>query len=163
MVLPPAIPVCILLVTSPIASAEIYRCERQGLAVFTDVPCDTDAAPLQIQTPNLIEAGLAADLARQHDERLKQEHGERDQADALWLQAHEQAKSREQNTRRAIVEGRVIKGMTAAQVRQVWGEPTEVQSGDKAERWIYKDKRRRSAVSFVDERVSAVSGSGPAP
>lgn len=152
---------CFLLPVSPLAAAELYRCEQEGQLLFTDQPCHADAEPLLVQGPNRIQPGRNAELLKQHDERLQRERSERDQADARWLEAHEKAKEEEERMQRALADNRVIKGMTPAQVRQVWGEPTEIEHTEKGERWIYKENRKRRTVSFVDERVSAVSGSGP--
>ncbi len=145
-------------VSADAASAEIYRCERDSVPVFTDIPCAPGAEPLVTRNPTTVQASHNADLARRYDERLERERRERDRADAQWLGAHDLAQAEDQRLHRALIEGRVIKGMSPAQVRQVWGEPAQIQSSEAGERWTWRDGKKRRTVSFKDEHVRSVSG-----
>lgn len=146
-----------------LVSAEVYRCEREGRTVYTDVPCAAGARPQVPSAPAAVVtgAGVPAEVAKQYDERMAREKKARDEADAQWLEAHESRKAEEARIRAALIEGRVIAGMTPAQVRQVLGGPDEIShevaGGRNIERWEYRGKGRKRSVSFEDGRVTGAS------
>jgi hypothetical protein len=152
----------VLWLTSGSARADVFRCEREGRLTFTDTPCDAAARPVEIAEPSTIESTAGADLANDYDQRRARERRGRDDADARWLSEHAAAKADEERIRKAFVEGRVVAGMSPQQVRQIWGEPDEIQAqvdrNASRERWVYRDARGassgRRSVSFEDERVA---------
>lgn len=156
-----------LMATSPASQAEVYRCEHQGRLTFTDTPCDAQAQPIEVAVPQAIEATAGSDLAKGYDERLARERREHVRADGQWLRQHERSKLDEQRIRSALAEGRVVAGMSQSQVRQLWGEPSDVQlqidQGASRERWVYRAGRGGPAgtrtVNFTDGKVA---GSGAA-
>jgi hypothetical protein len=154
-------------------AAEVFRCEHDGKPTYTDTPCDADAQPISVAEPQTIQAGGGTDLAKVYDERLARERRERVQADTRWLQQHDAARADELRVRNALVEGRVVSGMTQQQVRQLWGEPSDVQlqidQNTSRERWVYQAQRGglgRRTVSFENGRVAGAGGgknAGSAP
>ncbi|MDB5968134.1 MAG: hypothetical protein JWQ90_584 [Hydrocarboniphaga sp.] len=156
----------ILLGGSGPAGAGVFRCEQPGGPIFTDIPCNAEAQPIEVGKPQPIQAVGGSDLAKRYDERRAREQGERAKADSQWVQQHDAARADEERLRRALVEGRVVAGMTAQQVRQVWGEPSDVQTqidqNASRERWVYRRTRDGShgvrTVNFKDGRVAGAGG-----
>lgn len=150
--------------------AEVFRCEQDGKLTFTDTPCDAQAQPLHVAEPLSIEATGGDDLAKRYDERLARERRERTRSDSQWLKQHERSKADEQRIRSALTEGRVVAGMTQTQVRQVWGEPSDVQlqidQNASRERWVYRAGRGGPAgtrtVTFTDGKVAGGSAGSAA-
>jgi len=154
------------LVPAAPTAGEIYRCTRQdgGAPLYTDTRCDAQAQPVPSRTPPTIAAYPAPDLAARHDQRLQREHERRQALDARWLAEHHRAAALDQRIRQAVVEGRVVAGMSAAQVRQAWGAPDQVipQVGDGAprERWVYRGDRDGTGTRSVQLEGNRVVGSG---
>lgn len=144
----------------------VYKCEEKGAITYTDQPCSTtaDAHALPpvtvIQSPGPLERARA----RAHDENLAREQAERDRADAEWLKQHRNRRDREQRVRQAILGHKVIKSMTAAEVRQALGEPDRIDSGDSygtaKETWTYLLDGERRTVNFKDGEVTTTMRKG---
>jgi hypothetical protein len=149
------------------AEADVFRCEHDGRLTFTDTPCDAQAQPIEVAEPLSIEATGGSDLAKSYDDRLARERRERIRADSQWLDQHERGKADEQRIRSALGEGRVVAGMSQSQVRQLWGEPSDVQlqidQSASRERWVYRAARGGPAgtrtVNFTDGKVAGAAGS----
>ncbi|WP_428309558.1 DUF4124 domain-containing protein [Hydrocarboniphaga sp.] len=160
----------ILAAASAPLRAEVFRCEQDGKLTFTDTPCDAQAQPIEVAEPLSIEATGGSDLAKDYDERLARERRERIRADSQWLAGHERDRLDEQRIRAALAEGRVVAGMSQSQVRQVWGEPSDVQlqidQNASRERWVYRAGRGGPAgtrtVTFTDGKVAGGSASSAA-
>lgn len=158
----------LVLLVAGAAPAEVFRCERDGRVTFTDTPCAAGAQPLAIAAPSTIASSPGADLAGDYDERLSRERRARVDADTRWLERHAAARADEQRIRSALAENRVVAGMTTAQVRQVWGEPDDVQvqidQNASRERWVYRgdrgSARGRRTLSFEDGRVAGAARPG---
>lgn len=144
-----------------LARAEMYRCEQDGRIVFTDHPCAAGAQPHEPSRATVVSPGKGSDLAREYDERLSRQTENRDEADAEWLERHESEKADAARIRKALVENKVVGGMTPAQVRRVLGDPDDVarnvSGGKETERWTYRDGKARRTVNFKDGRVSQSS------
>jgi hypothetical protein len=141
------------------AHAEIYRCEQDGQVTYTDRPCAAGAAPVPLAPINAISAPPAPgaqDLARQYDRRTARETAARQKARAQAAEDYAAKKARQDAIRKALIEGRVIEGMTPEQVRTVLNEPTRIEgAGGANERWIYVDGRSRRTISFRNGLVAA--------
>ncbi|HUP90860.1 MAG TPA: DUF4124 domain-containing protein [Solimonas sp.] len=152
----------IALVASMAAHAEVYRCQVEGREVFTDKPCAAGAKPAELAPVSVMQAPPPSDLARQWDERTARERKARDRTDKAWLEKHEASKTREERVRNGRVTGKVVRGMTAADVRSVLGAPDgstrdDGKKGDR-EKWTYTlGDGRKQTVTFQDGEVSAVS------
>lgn len=123
----------LLLLVSPLASAEIFKCvARTGLDLYQNFPCQFDSMGW-VPTPPLSQrSGQPKSHTR---------------ADA------EAAASRSGSSLSAL-----RPGMTTEEVRAMWGEPAnshweEPGEGDRFEVWLYGNGR---SVRFVNGRVSAV-------
>jgi hypothetical protein len=145
------------------AAQAVYKCEEHGKLTYTDRPCPAGSTASEL--PGLIvaarpPASLQA-LARQHDERLARGLSERDREDAAWLKEHARARDREERVHKAIVEHRVIKGMTAEEVNQSLGEPQAVARsesfGSDKETWTYVIDGQTRTISFKDKQVTTSS------
>ncbi|MBX6420108.1 MAG: DUF4124 domain-containing protein [Nevskia sp.] len=143
------------------ARAEIYRCEQNGQLTYTDRPCAHGAAPAQLPPINTVPAQPAPDasaLARQYDRDTARETAARKKARAQAAEAYAVKKAQQEAVRQALIEGRVVKGMTPDQVRTVLNEPTRIENpGSARERWIYVNGRSRRTISFRDGVVAADS------
>lgn len=157
---------CLLCLLSavPALAQPIYKCEEKGTITYTDQPCSPGARPAEL--PGVIVAAPPTrsqrDLARAYDERLARERAARDRADAEWLKEHGNRRDREQRVRKAIIEHRVIKGMTMDEVRRALGEPDRVAAGETygtaKESWTYADGGKTRTVNFKDGQVISTSG-----
>jgi hypothetical protein len=149
----------VLSLASPAAAQPVFKCEDKGTIIYTDQPCapGARAAPL----PDVIvvrpPSQSQRELARAHDDRLARDRADRDRGDAGWLQEHARRQDRDERVRKAIIEHRVIKGMTMDEVRQALGEPERVQAaenyGTAKETWTYLANGQARTVNFKDREV----------
>lgn len=152
---PPFIVLAVLCLAAAVpARAEIYRCGPPGQQTYTDRPC-ADGQRLELPPPVTV-APADAGAARDWDRRVARGRKARDAADAEWLEQHEERRRREERIRAARIAGRVVEGMTEAEVRHVLGAPDEVERGGEAEVWRYGSGRR---IRFRD---GVVVGTGKA-
>jgi hypothetical protein len=159
------IAVCLVSVLAgvPAQAQTVYKCEEGGKITYTDQPCSPSARPARL--PDLIVAAPPTrsqqELARAHEARIARDRSARDRADAEWLKQHGNMRDREQRVRKAILEHRVIKGMTAAEVRRSLGEPDQVASGDSfgtaKESWTYTIDGQTRTVNFKSGEVISTS------
>ena len=162
----PAIAVVCLVVSVSAGAEPVYKCEEKGKITYTDQPCAPGAAAAEL--PGLIvtppPTAAQRDLARAHDERIARGRAERDRDDAEWLKQHGNRKDRDARVRQAILQHRVIKGMTFAEVKQALGEPQETQGGDSygtaKATWIYVAGGQRRSVNFKDGQVTSTTRRG---
>lgn len=146
------------------ADAAVYRCDVEGRVVYTDTPCKAEAEPLEVRTPSSIAPVQGGDLARDYDERIGAERAQRDEASARWLEGYQDNKAEAERIRAARVDGRVVPGMTPADVKLAWGMPDAVENPDaERERWVYRRDRTRKVVTFRDGRVAGLSGAANKP
>jgi hypothetical protein len=145
------------------AAQVVHKCEEDGKITYTDRTCPATAKAGEL--PGLIVAAPPSasvrSLARAHDERLARGQAERDRDDAAWLKEHARARDREERVRKAIVEHRVIKGMTAEEVNQSLGTPDQVASsesfGSDKETWTYQLDGKTRTINFKDRQVTTTS------
>ena len=150
-----------LLLSYPAGARPVYKCEEGGKIVYTDQPCSPDARAATM--PGLIvtapPSASQRDLAHAWDERIARERAERDRGDAEWLKRHGERKDRDARVRRAMIEHKVVKGMTFDEVRQALGEPDRIASGDSygtgKDSWTYE--RLGRTVNFKDGAVTSTS------
>lgn len=155
----------VLLALLPVlATAQtVYKCTEDGKITYTDRPCSPTAKAAELPMAVVAARPSAREqaLARQHDQRLAREEGERDRGDAAWLQEYARAQDREARVRKAIVEHRVIKGMTAEEVNQSLGTPDQVASsesfGSDKETWTYTVDGKTRTINFKDRQVTTTS------
>ena len=152
-----------MLLSIQAGATPVYKCQEKGKITYTDRPCSATATastlPMLVVTdpPSATERALA----RAHDERIARGQAERDRDDEAWLKGHELAKDRAERVRKAIIGHKVIKGMTAAEVRQSLGEPDEVARsesfGSDKETWTYEGDGEKRTVNFKDAQVTTTS------
>jgi hypothetical protein len=141
------------------AGPAIYKCHDGPSITYTDRPCHPDSAAAEL--PSLVVTAppgrAERELARAHQERIAREAAERDRRDAEWVKQHNGRRDREERVRRAIVEGRVIKGMTMDEVRRALGEPDQVATGESygtaKETWTYTRHGETRTVNFKNREV----------
>lgn len=141
----------------------VYRCEQDGHLTYTDQPCAGGANATLLPGPVVTAPPTATEreLARQHDTRLARDRAARDRADAKWLKDQKGLKDRAAAVRKAIIEHRVIRGMTADEVKSALGPPDRVQRseshGSRKETWIYEGDGASRRVNFKNGEVSTAS------
>jgi len=161
-----AMAVAAVLLSVSAGAKPVYKCEEGGQITFTDQPCAPGAQAAEL--PGLIvttpPTRAEQDLARAHQQRLERARSERDRDDAQWLKEHGNRKDREARVRKAMLEHRVIKGMTFDEVKRALGEPDEVQGGDSygtaKTAWVYAGDGRRRTVNFKDGEVTSTTARG---
>jgi hypothetical protein len=157
---------CVLFPVVATGASPVYKCQESGAITYTDRPCSPDAQATPM--PGLIVSEpppkSQRELARAWDQRIARERGDRDRADAEWLKQHHNRRDREARVRQAIVEHRVIKSMTADEVRQALGEPDHIDTGDSygtaKQTWTYLDDGARRTVNFKNGEVTSTSRKG---
>lgn len=158
-----ALGVLLAVIGLSVHAGAVYRCEKDGHVTFTDQPC-ADGAPV-VPAPGLVvvapPSNAERELARQYDARIAHDKSARDRADAKWLKDHKGLKDRAEKVRKAIIEHRVIRGMTMAEVKSALGEPDRVQKseshGSRKETWIYEGNGATRRVNFKNGEVSTAS------
>ncbi|GAC1622202.1 MAG: hypothetical protein NVS9B10_05880 [Nevskia sp.] len=138
------------------AHAAVYRCEQGGKLTYTDQPCAAGAEPARLPAVTSVPPDrAAAALAKQYDADAKRNADTLAKSDRDWLKKRGRDKAQEDALRSALVEHRVIKGMTREQVRQVLNTPQGVEDeGGPKERWIYQNGRERRTIAFKGGVVS---------
>ncbi|HEX7381605.1 MAG TPA: DUF4124 domain-containing protein [Nevskiaceae bacterium] len=138
-------------VATPAADAAVYQCTAGGQTRFTDQPCLKDAPEATLPILGSVPAAPAGDdLARRYDERTARDRKTRDQASAEWIAEHERRRQQSDAVRRGLVEGRVVPGMTPAQVESVLGVPARrVEANGVPRSWTFINGRTRHTVDFA--------------
>jgi hypothetical protein len=146
------------------ASAEVYRCERDGKLEFSDRACVAGQVPIEVSELNTMEtshseAALAARHDREQTARLKKLRAEF----AVEEKAARHRRQDEERIRDAAMHRRVAVGMTESQVESILGEPAGERSSEsasgKSATWTFRDGNIAHSVQFKDGKVSSVSRS----
>ncbi len=149
----------ILLFAVGTAHAEVYRCERGGQVIYTDQPCSESAQPkdlprLQVVEPNEFEQRLAGE----YDKKQARDKKARDKANKEWLVRHKANTLNSERLQKARKQGKVAAGMSAEQVRNLYGEPDDIKitgrENGATERWTF---HRHGAVQTVDLKDGLVT------
>lgn len=148
----------LLLLPALSAQAEVYRCMVEGRAMYTDRPCAAGAVPHALPDISALPSPGASDLAREHDARRERELETRRQNDAAWLDDHAERKAREVRMAAAIAERKVLKDMSADEVRRALGSPDEVERSGSREQWAYGAGKQRRTVVFEAGKVVKQTG-----
>jgi len=139
------------------ASAEVYRCQQDGKLTYTDQPCHPGAEPASLPPLNRSQADRSApSLAKQYDADAERQSDSQAKADRDWLKTHGDDKTQDDAIRKALIENRIVKGMTPDQVRRVLNNPTSIEDqGGPKERWTYQNGRERRTIAFKNGVVSS--------
>lgn len=138
------------------AQAEVYRCIANGRVVYTDVACGANAAPAMLPQLSTVPAGPQADLVKQYDDEAKRRAADVRKAHVAEASEYAERKANAEAIRKGVVEGRVVPGMTPAQVERILNLPTQiVGQGGPQERWTYKNGREQRTVLFKDGVVAS--------
>ena len=142
----------------PVAAvAEVYRCTQDGRTVYTDRPCSAEAAPADLPPIQVTPAGKSANLAAEHDARIREGRERRDAADAKFVQVEEARQARAKKIRKAIIDRRAEVGMTASELDSALGAP-DARSGEGGrERWTWNENDHRLTVTLRDGHVTSIS------
>lgn len=143
--------------------AQVYRCQADGVVVFSDKPCAPGAQPVEVPKATVIPAQKGDDLlaeARKREARERQQADTRRKAEAEWQARYAQDKAEAERVQRGRAQGIVVEGMTPADVRRIHGEPTIVSRNQKGqadrETWSYLLDDARVTVVFSEGKVSSV-------
>jgi hypothetical protein len=151
------------LLSAAVSATPVYKCEEGGAITYTDRPCSPAATAHEL--PGLVvtvpPTGPERELAARHDARAAREGSERERADAEWLKRHAEQRDREDKVREAILAKRVIKGMTADEVRRALGDPEQVSGGESfgtdKESWTFRVGSETRVVNFKNGEVLTTS------
>ena len=144
------------------ASAEVFRCQKDGTTVFTDKPCAEGTQAYNPKPLQVVPSVKVPDLSKQFDQRVDKETKQRDQANEAWNKDHEAQNKQDETIRNARIDGKVVSGMSQEQVQSMLGKP-QVSShnenlGVVREGWTYKNPDgSRTLVYFKDGIVSGTS------
>jgi len=131
--------------------AYVYRCIVDGHMVYTDVACAPNSAPADLPDITPVQAVPHADFAQQYDDEARRQAIIVRKARAEQIAAFEKKTAAETAIRKAVIEGRVVPGMTTAQVESVLNLPSRIEDqGGPHERWFYQNGRDRRTVTFKD-------------
>ena len=154
-----------VLMGAPAAQAAVYRCTVGGVVQFSDKPCRAGDAPLDVKTPNVVQADDSAPLAEQYDRRVREYGKARAAEDAAWRKDYEARSADAERLRTARAKREVVRGMSAGDVRRLLGEPQKTATasgkGGIKEIWSYADEGEgRVTVTLQGGTVSDVRRSG---
>lgn len=141
------------------AQGAVYRCMVDGKPTYTDRPCAAGSAPHALPQISTLPSPGDSDLAQDYDERLERQAKAREQEDRAWLKDHAARKDAEARMNTAINERRVLKDMSADQVRRALGSPDDVEREGGREQWVYGTGKQRRTVLFEGGRVVKSTGS----
>lgn len=144
----------LILLFATTARAEVYKCMVAGKAVYTDRPCNAAAAPAKLPPINTEQPHASDDLVKNHDERQSRALKARDESNAAFLKAQGDKAAREKSVRAAIIDHRVVKGMTATEVESALGRADEKRPDGS---WLFLREGLQTTVRFEDGRVSGLS------
>ncbi len=149
----------ILLFVAFSAQAEVYRCEKDGQVIYTDQPCSETAQPKQLPRLQVVEPSeFEQRLAGEYDRKQAKDKKARDKANKEWLKHHKAKATDAERLKKARVQGKVVAGMSAEQVRDLYGEPDDIkitarESGT-SERWTFHLNGGVQTVDLQDGRVT---------
>ncbi|MGH8504554.1 MAG: DUF4124 domain-containing protein [Stenotrophobium sp.] len=149
----------LILLAAGAAHAEVYRCQKDGVTAFSDKPCAKDAEAYRPVNPlQVIPHDTVPDTALKPDDKLERERKARDAEYARSNHEYEASKHEAAQVRAGLAQGRVTVGMTAAQVRDLMGEPLttrrQKRKGRETEVWTFRqDDGSRLAVSLHAGKV----------
>lgn len=133
------------------ARAYVYRCTVNGHMVYTDVACAPSSAPADQPELTGVQAVPHGDFASQYDDQARRRGIDVSRARAQEAAAYEKKTANDAAIQKALIEDRVVPGMTPAQVEQVLNLPSRIEDqGGPHERWIYRNGRDRRTVTFRD-------------
>lgn len=141
----------------------VYKCEDGDTVRYTDQPCIAGAVPYALPGVVVMAAPTSVEknLADQYDERMERERKAGGVVNAKWLEAYRGFRDHKARVRKAIIENRVIRGMTMREVKSALGEPDRMQKseshGSHKETWIYERDGARRRVNFKNGEVSTAS------
>ncbi len=144
-----------LLLFTGTAQAEVYKCLAQGKFSYTDTPCDAAARPTELPGLTTIPHGRSENLSKAYDQRLSREKAARDKSDAALVKSHAEKAKHDQAVRAAIIDHRVIKGMTAAEVDSAMGAAEQTLDNGGGRR--YRRGGQRLVITFKDGVVTQIS------
>ena len=143
------------------AQAEVYRCEQDGLRVYSDRPCGADAEAIPLAPIGRMPAQTASPLEGAYEARRARQQALRRRANQAWLDAHQQRRAREAAVRQAQFEKRVIAGMSEDEVRRAIGSPDEVRRSGASRIWLYTGRGRERRLRFEAGRLVRPGTSAP--
>ncbi len=146
----------LLLLVINAAQAAVYKCVVAGQTSYSDQPCAKAAAPAVLPPLNTMQRKAGDDLGKQYDERLSRDKAARDKSDAAFVKQHADQAARDKAIRAAIIDHRVVEGMTPSQVESALGTAEEKRADGS---WRFRRDGQRISVGFKDGRVSSVSSS----
>lgn len=157
---------CGALAAPACAGDAVYHCRRDGVEVYSAVPCQAGQRAEPVPAANTLPApdpGTAA-LAHRYDAEAAAGQAARQRADRAWLQAYQARQAQRQAIDRALHAHEVVAGMTPAEVEQSWNLPVRIEHRDAGrdagqERWIYYVDHHPRTVTFRDGVVTAVHAS----
>ena len=151
-----------LLMFCATASAEVYRCGRNGKLQFSDHACAAGQVAIEVAEPNSLETSRGDEqLAARYDRETAAFVARKRSEFAAIEKASRQRREREDRIRDATMHGTVAVGMSQMQVIGMLGQPTgtsfhESESG-RSETWTFRDGNIAHTVHFKDGQVTSVS------
>jgi hypothetical protein len=148
----------ILSFVSGAAQAEVYRCEVGGRTIYTDEPCSETAQPKELPKLNVVKASeFEKRMAAEYDKKQVKDKNTRDKANREWIKRHESKSANAERVRKAKVQAKVVTGMNADQVRDIYGEPDTIKKSERdgvsTERWTFHHKDGVQTVDLEDGHV----------
>lgn len=146
----------LLMLLGSAQASGVYKCTLEGRTVFTDRPCFSDEPPIDLPPVNheaAVPAPSGKELAKRYDQRISKGKAARDKADAAFVKQQQDASKRADTNRAAILDHRVLKGMTASEVKSALGEPDSI---DASGTWLFHGDGKRTTIQFDAKGVSKV-------
>ncbi|WP_162500803.1 DUF4124 domain-containing protein [Modicisalibacter coralii] len=120
----------------PAQAADVYRCSINGTTVFQDAPCGDSRKPVEIGGLTILggepdNADPLTQLGRYRAHSLNQAIEN--------MPAVKATRARENRINRAVIGGRITKGMSEAEARLVYGVPFHVDRDGICRRLVWRN------------------------
>ena len=117
-----------LLALAPsLASAEIYKCDVGGQAVFSDSPCGESSERVEVDPVTVggrLDTGTDVETYQPPKRQVSNDRDECPYVDSTRL-------------RRLIIQDKVVSGMKPGDVRRSWGAPSGVRTSGGLTQWAF--------------------------
>lgn len=142
----PALMLIALAMAMP-ATAEVYRCEKNGETIFSDSPCGENAENLGEVTAPRPSANFGGDADPEEDT---------DQNKPLAPAPGACREFSQSDLKRLGVQEKIAEGMTKGQLRDSWGTPDTINSSSTGrDQWVYRwSNTAHQYVYFIDGCVT---------
>lgn len=162
----------ILALAAESAVAQVYKCTVGGRQVYQSKPCTAGDKPVEIYSHPTADGPVRSmgesnnreylDLREEKQRRAESVVDRRAREAKESRLSRERAEAEKHRLDRAVLDDKVLPGMSKQQVRDSWGRPDDINTssnsyGDNREQWVYEHSDGWDFVHFNNGVVTSVS------